>query len=117
MEYKAPEEWKVAQGHYPALNIITGPSFEINFWTLATDVNSAKAEQRMKDARLISSAPELLAALRGLENAANTVAHCYKQNHKDLPVVIRKMMMETEQARKAIAKTGVDHVSVYKPNW
>ncbi len=70
-----PGPWKLADGHYPGMHEIQGPSLRLSFWTVATDIDLQQAEQRMRDAHLIAAAPDLYEALVNLlENPAYETA-------------------------------------------
>lgn len=53
----------VQDAKWPGLWAVSGPSFQITFWTLATDITEADARQRMTDAKAIAAVPSLLEAL------------------------------------------------------
>ena len=64
------------------------------------------SHRRDADARLIAAAPEILAALRQIELAANTVNGCYTRNPGNFAVALMDMVESAEAARVVIAKAN-----------
>ena len=91
MSKHSPGPWSVVDGHYPSMQEIQGPSFNINIVMSSTDLNFQDYLSRSADARLIAAAPELLEALSSRVDLYETDEGC-------------RELDQYRKARAAIAK-------------
>lgn len=90
--------WRVVDGSSPGVLYVEGPPLPITIITTALDIDFAGSMEREANAYLIAAAPELLEALRGLDEAYCRAGDSLSREER---AEDRKRLMA---ARAAIAK-------------
>lgn len=97
MEKFTKSHWKVAQGHYPSMKEISGPSFTINCVMWATDLTESDYIKRSADLALIAAAPDMYRLL-------SFIADVQKKNYGDGMMLHLDMIGVAEKINALLAK-------------